>query len=433
MAQAALLSEQQKELNWRKEYPWLVGVFYLFQGFYFVGMATYTLAIMANWGLPPPTQASVTAVLALPLYVKVIPSLLSDRMPIGRWGRRKPYIFIGGLLYIPGFIFLITYQRFGAAWMGSILLILIAWLLVDSPLDALTVDITPKDRSAQIRSAASAGRLFGSGISSLVVPILGPRIGWTSVLVILGTGALISSGAALLLRDNPVSRVVLQQEMPLREVLRKAFGRPLVWLSIFFFLFFTTWRVGRLINIYLLTELGWSGSPEMMTTYGVLSIIGRGSGVLGALLAGRLPAKWLTSFKFYAGFLMAIWILTAPWLAVNRAPDSLWLIYVGKIARGVVSGMSSVLMAALVMRVCPKSIEGFTFALMSSVMNFSNATVGPKTATAFSDQLGLIPSIFTLIPYGLLSLVFLYPLLKQLNRSAKEQIVLNGAASLPAQ
>jgi hypothetical protein len=109
-------------------------------------------------------------------------------------------------------------------------------------------------------------------------------------------------------------------------------------------------------------------------------------------------------------------------LLVYRAPDNLSLIFAALIILNVIQGMGAALILALVMRICPKSIEGFTFALMASVRSFSSDALEPKTVTAFSDQLGLIPSIFTLLPYGLLSLVFLFPMLKQLNKPVEELV-----------
>lgn len=123
------------------------------------------------------TQSTVIAVIGLPLYLKMIPGLLSDRVLIGRWGRRKPYIFLGGILYLPAFALLIGIREFNLLWLGAILLALIAWMLVDSTLDALTVDITPKNRVAQMQGAAWGSRLGGMALTSLLVPLLGPRIG----------------------------------------------------------------------------------------------------------------------------------------------------------------------------------------------------------------------------------------------------------------
>jgi MFS family permease len=422
MAQTAILSDECKAQNWQGAFLWFVSLSYFFQGFYYLGTRIYVLAMMANWGVLTDSQATVFAILGIPAYLKMFPGLLSDRVPFGRWGRRKPYIFLGGLVFIPGYLLLIKIQEFGWTWVAAILLILFAWLLSDSNLDALTVDITPQERTGKIQGAVQSSRQAGGILGTLLVPLMGPRLGWTPVLVILGIGALASSGAGLFLREFPVSRAAIEKELPLKWVLQETFNHKLVWLGLFFILFISaTTATGNLLSIYLLSELGWSASPERMQTFAQVEILNTIATALGAFLIGRLPSKMITSFKLYAGFVLAFWILTLPWLLVDRSPGNLVLVYWANISVGFGVGIGLVLKAALAMRVCPKSIEGFTFALLSSTIYFGNLVVGAKTASAFVERLGgVVPALFTLIPYGLISLVFLYPLLQTINRQVGE-------------
>lgn len=372
---------------------------------------------MANWGVLTDTQATVQAILGLPSYLKIFPAIQSDRVPLGRWGRCKPYIFLGGLVYIPSYLLLIKIQEFGWTWVATILLLLFAWILTDASLDALTVDITPQERTGQMQGAAQSSRQAGGIFGTLLVPLLGPNLGWTPVLVTLGIGALVSSGAALFLREHPISRSALEKELPLKWVLREAFKHKLVWLGLFFILFFSaTTGTGNLLSIYLLSELGWSTSLERMQTFAQVEVLSTIATASGAFLIGRLPSKTITSFKFYAGFVLAFWILTLPRLLVDHSSGNLVLVYCANISVGIGWGIRSFLTAALAMRVCPKSIEGFTFALMGSMIYLGSLVVGAKTASAFVERPGgVVPALFTLIPYGLISLVFLYPLLQTVN------------------
>jgi len=430
MAQMALLSEDQKNRNWRGSYLWLVGLSYFFQGFFYLGTRVYILTMMANWGVLTDTQATVLAILGLPGYLKVFPGILSDRLPVGRGGRRRPYIFLGGLFFIPGYLLLIEVQMFGMSWVAAILLILFAWLVVDTTLDALTVDVTPQARTGQMQGAAQSSKFVGGIFGTLLVPLLGPLIGWTPVLIILLVSTLALTGAALLIREVPISREVLKQELPLKKVLQEAFSHKLVWLGLFFILFFSaTLATNNLLSIYLLSELGWSSSLEMMQTFALVGVVSATAMAIGAFITGRLPSKTLSSFRVYLGFVIAFWCLTLPWLLVNRSPENLVLVYCAYFSVGFGLGIGGVLILALAMRVCPKSIEGFTFALMMSASNFGGLVVGTKTASAFVEHLGgVVPALFTLVPYGLLSLVFLHPLLRLLNR--EEQVAASAAAQL---
>jgi PAT family beta-lactamase induction signal transducer AmpG len=380
------------------------------------------VSVLRGVGVSDDHRPTVLAILGLPSYLKILPALLSDRVPVGRWGRRKPYILLGSLVYIPSYMLLIRIQAFGWAWVAAILLLLFAWMLTDASLDALAVDITPQARTGKLQSVAQSSRQAGGILGILLVPLLGPRLGWTPVLICLGAGAMLSSAAVLPIREIRISRATLSAELPLRRVLQKAFSHNLVWLGLGFILFFSAARgTGNLLSIYLLSELGWSSSPDTMRSFALVEVINTVAAVSGAFLVGRLPSKSMNSFKLYAGYVIGLWVLTLPWLLVARSPDNLTLIYGANITVGIASGVGIVLTSALAMRVCPKSIEGFTFALMSATIYVGSLIVGAKTATAFVAGLGgIIPALFTLIPYGLISLLFLYPLLQALNKPAGE-------------
>ena len=132
-------------------------------------------------------------------------------------------------------------------------------------------------------------------------------------------------------------------------------------------------------------------------------------------MVGRLPAKLLKSFRFYVIYYLLFWGLSVIWLIVNKYPGEISLIYLGSTITGIGLGMGAALTLALVMRVCPPGVEGFTFALMTSLFDFGYNAVGPKTVTYFAPLIGgLIPALFTLIPFGLFSLIFLRLMLKSL-------------------
>ena len=136
-------SDDVKRTNWKKSFIIYEAIFYYFQGFYLMGMQTFLGVTMANFGLSIAEQASFSAWIGLPTYLKMFIGLLSDRVPFVKFGRRKPYILIGSLLYIPAFGLLFSIKDFGALWIVAALAAQIAWVMVDTTLDALTVDVTP--------------------------------------------------------------------------------------------------------------------------------------------------------------------------------------------------------------------------------------------------------------------------------------------------
>ena len=415
--------EDLKIENWRDSYQWLMALFYFFQGFYYFGTNIYVMTMMANWDLPVGQQTTVTAILGLPLYIKVVPALVSDRIYLQRWGRRKPFIILGALLYLPGFGLLLALRHFSPFWISAVLLTLVAWMLVDGALDGLAVDITPAGRTTQIQSASWGGRLLGMSLAGLLIPLLGPRSGWTIALVCLGTGALLQSMVPLFIDEtSPAGELLQRGKLPLREALQSAFRGRLMWLSILFLLFFSTSiYTGTLLSIYALSELGWSSSPEMMSVYGRGAILASLSAAAGAFILGRLPGKSVTSFKFYAVYQVLFWIMSLSWLVVHHDPGNVLKFYSVTGIWSAFYGLGTGLSLALIMRICPKSIEGFSFALMVSVTNLGNSFLGPKTVATLSQASGgILPALFSLIPYGLISLLFLRGLLNALAKRGDE-------------
>jgi MFS family permease len=211
-------------------------------------------------------------------------------------------------------------------------------------------------------------------------------------------------------------------QAPLGRMFCQIFGNRLAWNSLLFFFFFSASQgFGPLVNIYLLTELGWGKDPHRMQIFGLLLLTNTLAAVAGALLGGRLHPKILTSFRFFTVFLVVSWISIFPWLLVHQSPDDLTLIFSARVLMGALMGFGSVLGLTLIMRLSPKTNEGFMFALLGSAGGLGSNTLESKTVTAFSTRLGgLIPAFFTLIPYGVISLFFLGYILKTLDSSSPE-------------
>jgi hypothetical protein len=224
-----------------------------------------------------------------------------------------------------------------------------------------------------------------------------------------------------MIRENPSENLRPAEIEPIRVILRRVFSQPVIWYGLLFMMFFFASRgFSNLINIYLLTELGWNRTPETMQFFGVINIIQLVGSALGAALLIRLPSRYLVSLKFFIGYTLAFWILTLPWLWVYQNPDQISLILFARLLFGFGSGVGMGLGLAIAMRLCPKYLEGFMFALMVSAQNFGDLTLAPKTITAFMQPMGgLLPAFFSLIFYSILALLFLGPVLKSL-RAAGE-------------
>jgi MFS family permease len=420
-------SDQAKRANWRNSFLWFEGIFYFFQGFYLMGNSTFLNVSLANFGLAIDQQAAIFAAIGIPTYLKMFIGLLSDRLPLAKFGRRKPYILLGGFLYIPAFALLFGLQDFNWLWVAAAVAVQFAWVLVDTTLDALTVDVTPDEYAGKMQSAAQGARMAGMGLGILVVPMVGSRIGWGPTVGIIALFAVIQAAAALLFREQPISRANLKEEQPLLPVIKNTFTKKLPWLSIIYAIFFMgSIGLGSVINMYLLTELGWRNTPALMDVYGSANLVHYGAATLGSLLIAPLFAKNKNNSAFYGLVSVFFWVSILPWFLVGNTAERLVWVYVAQFTYGIGRGMMTVLVYSVVMRVCPKTLEGFMFATLTSAMNIGLYTITPNTMAFFAERIGLAPSMFTAIPYtiiGLIALEFILRDLAKRDRAAVQAVV----------
>ncbi len=82
-----LTLDERKRRNFRNYFFYVEGLFYILQGIYVAGLQVYVVYYTTNvFKLDYATIATVTALSGLPTYLKMFTGLLSDRVPVGRFG-----------------------------------------------------------------------------------------------------------------------------------------------------------------------------------------------------------------------------------------------------------------------------------------------------------------------------------------------------------
>jgi MFS transporter, PAT family, beta-lactamase induction signal transducer AmpG len=419
---SGFFSQEEKLKNFRSSYYLLQGLFYFLQGFFVVGTTVYVGVAMANWGLPLVVQTATQATIAIPTYLKMFTALMSDRLPIKNWGRRKPYMVIGTFLFVPAFIYMLTIKGFSNMWVFSLMVIFTALVLVDGTLDALTIDITPVEKQGTMQGVANGSRMAGYAAGAVVVPIIGPIIGWTATVAIIASCATLQGIAALFYKVPVVTLKDLAGELPVRTVFKKTFGSIIPWMGILFeVLIGAACAFSSVSSNYILTSLGWSQSPELLTFYGYSRLLHYIAAVIGAFLFGKLASKFKNSIKFYTASFLGMFILLIPWLFVPASPQNVVLVIVAQFLAGFAYGIANVLALAVIMQICDPGIEGFMFAVFMSFSNLGEIAIGANLITGLEKLVGGIPNaFFTLLPCALLSLVCLNMVFKAIARNKQQ-------------
>jgi MFS family permease len=397
------LEIESKRALWKDRYFILIGVFYFFQGLHLAGIGVYGNIRMAAWGVPVATQALLRAFIVLPTFVKMFSGLLSDRRPMGRIGRRRPYFALSLVIYLPSFILLLSLNSFSFVFLLALFGVMLGWMFCDSTMDGLSVDITPPEHQGRFQGVHSAARMVGFGIGSVFIPMVGPAIGWPATILILFAAALAQVAMAFLYREPSVTRAELRELTPLKAVMGEAFGSSRPWLGIALMLALSAVSaVPGVAQIHILTDLGWSKDPAKLKLYGWLNLAFYAGAAIGSAAFGELYRRRGSRLRFHVLTAALYWVFCLPWLLLGGG-DSPTLIFASMFSSGIGYGLVNVLTFSIAMKLCPASIEGFMFFTFMSFANIGEYALGANIITSLSGLVGgLIPAFYTLVPFSLL-------------------------------
>jgi predicted MFS family arabinose efflux permease len=415
-AQAHIFSKEYKTQHWKNSYFGVEFVFYLLQGLFLAGMTTYGTVRLAEWAIPLAQQATFAAITGFPAYVKLFIGLLTDRVIVGKWGRRKPYIILGLIITIPSYIFYITTDSYTGLLIAQTLAF-VSWAFVDTTLDALTVDITPDEYDSRMQSYAQTGRYTGMAIGAFAVPFLGPIIGWKTIIMIIGLFGILMPISALQIQEGRITKEDLSGKMALGPMFKKAFTSKTTWLGILISIFMFGGITFSMVGNYVLTNFKWAADPAKLQAYGIASSLGLVGTITGSMLMGRIYKTAGFKMKTIVIVTIAFIVLTASWFLFELNPDNVWLYSLCTFLRNIGNGMMIVTLYTVVMRVSTASIEGFMFAIMTSVMNVGQIIISPKTLGYTLPKVGITASLLILSVSVVVAVSLIGVLLKELETS----------------
>ena len=410
----ALTLNQRKQSNFRNTFFYIEALFYFFQGIYSSGQLVFTSFYTANvFKLSNTEIARIFALAGFPLYVKMIPGLISDKISIGKFGRRKPYLALGGIFFIIAFIFLAGLQEFSQTWVIALLLCSISFVLVDGTADALTVDITPDEHATKMQGYANAGRYAGMAVGALLTSFLPQHIGWTPVIVVLGVAALLQAGAAMLFHE--IDETTVQQKPRFFESFKLAFFKnpAAAYGLLFAFLFMGSFGVTYVMNPVIIRNV----SQEL---FGIAKILGYAAVAVTAWSVGTyLNKRGGVTNKTILILFGIIWLLMTPWLLVMNRWENTALVLLGVVAMGIAQGIVTVTTYAVLMRLCSETLEGFMFAIFTSLMNLGLSALTPNIVSYFGEALGwgMIPALFVMMPVMLVGVLMVMGINRSLSAS----------------
>jgi len=184
----------------------------------FVGEATKNTAL----------GALRSAGLIVAILVQPAAGLLSDRST-SRWGRRRPFIFVGTMLDI---LFLVCIGFSGNYWMlfASVLLLQFSSNVAHGALQGLIPDLVPEDQRGRSSGVKAIMELLPVVLTAFTVAkLVGAGQVWMALLVVIGSLLVTMLITVLAVHEEPLREPV---EKPLRPLLARVAMLTLIFVVV---------------------------------------------------------------------------------------------------------------------------------------------------------------------------------------------------------
>lgn len=346
---------------------------YFLQGAAFAYVVNFQKPYLAAQGISKETLGLFTSLLLIPFIAKIFLGMLSDRVPLGRQGSRKPYMLIGLTMFMICYLVLTqispssNFVMFAAfTWTASLGL-----ALFDTCADGWAVDAVEDSQQSVVQGAMVSGRSLGLIGMSGTFGLLSSHFGYSAIFVSLAVLALLVSVMVLLqpyqkLEPNPHSKPGNWSEL---------WSRGYLLFAVFGILYsISSFGTDGLLTLHLSETRG--AGPTEIGHFGVFRGIGAliGAGAF-AVMAYRRPLRRM--------MVLALTLLGAGCLLPLSGTDvllaaGLW---------GAVWGFQETAYVTLAMR-WARGAWAATFFAISMIFSNVGTSLGEALAAPLVPQIG---------------------------------------------
>lgn len=155
----------------------LFALLYFVQGGAISYFSLFQKPYLHRSGVPTESIALISSLLILPFILKVGFGLLSDRMPYGRWGKRKPLMAAGLALACLAFFLCGLFSPAKQLLFYSLAVVLASFCVAffDAATDGLAIDRVPVEEQGPVQSYMVGGKALGVIVLSLLI---GEMVEW---------------------------------------------------------------------------------------------------------------------------------------------------------------------------------------------------------------------------------------------------------------
>lgn len=390
----------------------VLGYFYLGQGYSLASMVLLLpLYIRSELGVGNYSRSVMfSAIIIFPWYIKLVFGFITDNYPIGRYGRRKPYLIIATLFSIIGWLTIGIHNSANFLFVISGVSLALGSALADSVVDGQTVELTPKTHISRIQGIAWGSRGLGIGLTGIASALIIDIHGWQTMFYVNSIFGISISIVALLLPQTHSSNQVSKGVSLIRNTFTQVFSTNNSRKKmVFFFLSGASLSIVPLLPIIMEKEFDYS---IKMIGYGAL-VFAIGS-FLGAVVNGILfdkienKRRIVTLFYSFAGSLLLSLLLI--WI------DKTELQFIYFFIVGITAGSFEGYQLKIIQESTSKSVESSGFATFTSISNIGQFALGGLTIVYLSELLN-VPIFVPLQISTIIIILSLFIILKIKNQN----------------
>jgi len=351
--------------TWRDYYLVIQGFFYGAQGIAY-GIALFFMAYLRSFGIDKEVALTLQSVLLIPWYIKFLFGVISDNFTIGRFGRRKPYVFIAALLGLTGWISLPLYSQYSGLLLLSGFAASMGIALADASIDALAVDITPPDRRGSMQGVSWGFRGLGFGAATLFGGALIDAGQWKTAFLIPGVLSTVATLLVLFFKEEALPADFTR--VPAR-VYKEVFShRSVQWTLIFQIFSGSAIAIIFLLETFLSTQLNYTPLQVGQTLFYFALGMFSGSIVFG-ILGDRIEVK-----KTFVGLSLVYALIILVIFLVDMTQFWQTAVYFAGI--GTINGGYEATQMRISMDYSPTILGGTMFNLYNSISNIGQIAIG---------------------------------------------------------
>ncbi len=349
----------------------LFGIVYFAQG---IAQSGGLISLPLNYYLKEVMQlnelgaTNYLTILTIPWIIKPVYGLVSDFISLFGY-RRKSWLLVLNILTCIGYLWLAEIAD-GDQLILALLLTAIGTAASDVIIDALMIE---NGRKFNMIVQFQAVQWFWFYVAQIVTSILG---GWLAEMADPGTGlrtaaiitmiapAIIAIFSWLIVKEEKTAMNLVSLKATVTG-LRETFRNRILWATI---LFLVLWNFspGFGIPIYYLMTDTLNFSQSFIGHLGAISSAGS---ILGAWLYGKYLSNRSIDFQLVFSILTSALSTFSYLVAMTPTPYSGVLFIALSFFFGITSMVALLAILTLAARACPEKAEGFTFAVLMSVVN----------------------------------------------------------------